>query len=166
MKELSIQGFEHDEISNWSKPGFSCRHNWLYWSGDNYIGIGTGAHGFSDGGINDIGIRYSYTKELRVFLREFSAGKKDFGIEFDSNRDSQSWLFEYVGCGMRTREGIDLDLIESKNFEFLPNSVIKTAISNGKIILTNQRLSLEPKEWFREISWSGLVLNCFRNTNN
>ena len=33
------------EVSNFSKPRFECRHNLLYWQGDDYAGIGPAAHG-------------------------------------------------------------------------------------------------------------------------
>lgn len=58
MYELTIDtlkgsGYEHYEISNWAKYDqnwdFRCRHNLQYWLGYPYLGIGAGAHGFSDG---------------------------------------------------------------------------------------------------------------------
>lgn len=36
-------GYERYEISNYSLPGFSCRHNCGYWEGVYYIGFGAGA---------------------------------------------------------------------------------------------------------------------------
>ena len=33
------------EISNYSVPGFECRHNMAVWRGEDYIGLGEGAHG-------------------------------------------------------------------------------------------------------------------------
>lgn len=41
--KLSSAGFEHYEISNFSKPGFASRHNSKYWQCVDYIGIGLGA---------------------------------------------------------------------------------------------------------------------------
>ena len=43
-KRLADAGFVHYEISNFSKPGFECRHNLLYWTGGEYIGCGPSAH--------------------------------------------------------------------------------------------------------------------------
>jgi oxygen-independent coproporphyrinogen III oxidase len=39
------RGYEQYEISNWSKPGFQCRHNLQYWRNQPYLGFGAGAHG-------------------------------------------------------------------------------------------------------------------------
>jgi len=46
---LTAAGLEWYEISNWSRPGDECRHNLLYWSGGEYLGIGCAAHGHTDG---------------------------------------------------------------------------------------------------------------------
>ena len=40
---LAEIGFRAYEISNYATPGEQCRHNLLYWSGDNYIGLGPSA---------------------------------------------------------------------------------------------------------------------------
>jgi putative oxygen-independent coproporphyrinogen III oxidase len=37
------------EISNWSKPGFECRHNLNYWNNQNWWGYGPGAHSHLNG---------------------------------------------------------------------------------------------------------------------
>ncbi len=42
---LERAGWEHYEISNWSRPGMACRHNLTYWRGEAYFGFGAGAHG-------------------------------------------------------------------------------------------------------------------------
>lgn len=42
-------GYMQYEISNWSKPGYPCRHNLQYWRNWPYVGLGPGAHGFAGG---------------------------------------------------------------------------------------------------------------------
>jgi oxygen-independent coproporphyrinogen-3 oxidase len=41
---LESAGFSHYEISNWSRPGFGCRHNLSAWNYQPYLGCGAGAH--------------------------------------------------------------------------------------------------------------------------
>lgn len=41
------QGYQHYEISNFCRPGFSSRHNTSYWTGENYLGLGAGAHSYA-----------------------------------------------------------------------------------------------------------------------
>ncbi len=43
-EKFAAAGFDWYELSNWSKPGSECRHNMAYWNGDNWWGIGAGAH--------------------------------------------------------------------------------------------------------------------------
>ncbi len=40
------QGFEHYEISSYARPGFRAVHNSLYWTGDDFLGLGVGAASF------------------------------------------------------------------------------------------------------------------------
>jgi len=41
---LTGAGLVNYEISNWALPGAECRHNLAYWLGDDWWGIGPGAH--------------------------------------------------------------------------------------------------------------------------
>ena len=42
-KKLTAAGIAPYEISNYAKPGEACRHNLMYWTGGNYIGLGPSA---------------------------------------------------------------------------------------------------------------------------
>jgi len=46
---LSAAGLDWYEVSNWARPGHECRHNLLYWTEGDYLGIGCAAHGHTDG---------------------------------------------------------------------------------------------------------------------
>ena len=46
---LTTNGFYQYEVSNFTKPGFECRHNNTYWHYKDYIGFGTSSHSFFEG---------------------------------------------------------------------------------------------------------------------
>ena len=43
-ERLASAGYEQYEISNWSRPGYRCRHNLTYWRNGWWLGLGAGAH--------------------------------------------------------------------------------------------------------------------------
>lgn len=60
---LARAGYVQYEISNWSRPGYECRHNLQYWTNDPYIGVGPGAHGFAGG------VRYSVLLSPQRYIK-------------------------------------------------------------------------------------------------
>ncbi len=42
---LAEAGLIRYEISSYARPGFECRHNLAVWRGEDYVGLGEGAHG-------------------------------------------------------------------------------------------------------------------------
>jgi len=160
---LSSKGFCHEEISNWSKLGAGCDHNWIYWRGHHYVGIGAGAHGFIDDETK-IGLRYSFPCDFRELIRsglppdnQFLTGKnlvEGFGGVVDQERNTESWKLEYVGCGLRSREGIDLDRLKKNGFVFSPTPLVKRALEENLMTLTDEVLVLCETQWFRETAWA------------
>lgn len=45
VSALAAAGIVRYEISNYSRPGYECRHNLAVWHGEDYLGLGEGAHG-------------------------------------------------------------------------------------------------------------------------
>lgn len=60
---LAQMGYAQYEISNFAKPGRESRHNLKYWTLQEYVGFGPGAH--SDFG----GVRYAYGRDLEGYIR-------------------------------------------------------------------------------------------------
>lgn len=96
-------GFEHYEISNFALPGYRSRHNSSYWTGEPYLGFGPGAHSY-DGDRT----RRANLPNLDDYLHYWSHESHEpyWTYESLSGTDLHN---EAVMCGLRTREGIDLN---------------------------------------------------------
>lgn len=46
---LASAGFTRYEISNYARPGYACRHNLLYWTDNDYLGLGPSAQSYVAG---------------------------------------------------------------------------------------------------------------------
>lgn len=68
ISEMEANGFEHYEISNFTKPGFESRHNLMYWDNVEYFGCGAGASGYLNG------IRYQNRVPIQHYLKAVEAG--------------------------------------------------------------------------------------------
>ena len=55
-------GFIHYEVSNFAKPGYESKHNYVYWKDEQYYGCGLGAAGYIGN------IRYTNTRSLDKYL--------------------------------------------------------------------------------------------------
>lgn len=163
---LAAAGLEHDEVSNWSRPGHACRHNRGYWRDQPYLGIGAGAHGYLnfDGGV---GQRYAYPRADRAFLRtEVGGGDRAgtyaerFGVEVEQERSAETWLTEYVGSALRTKRGLSLQKIaQVAQRELQPTPLIEEGFRRGIIHIRESAqdddfVVLDPGEWFRETAWA------------
>jgi len=95
---LREQGYEHYEISNFSRPGRACRHNLIYWRQQDYLGLGVGAVGCV------AGERWENHKNLQDYHRDISDGRFPRTLE---SLDEKTRQFERLMLGLRLREGID-----------------------------------------------------------
>ena len=98
-------GWDHYEVSNLCRPGHRAVHNSGYWTGMRYLGLGPAAHSYD-------GLRRRWNRsDLRGYVRALDAG--------DPPPADEEWLTpadrfnESVMTGLRMRDGLDLDRLES-----------------------------------------------------
>jgi oxygen-independent coproporphyrinogen-3 oxidase len=115
---LKSKGYNHYEISNFSKKNFESRHNSGYWFGMKYIGIGASAH--------------SYTGEKRMwnvaniykYINSINNGRTDF---FEEETLSIKDKFnDYVITSLRTSNGLSLSYVKDFFGIHYYNHILKT----------------------------------------
>ena len=91
------------EISNHARAGAECRHNLVYWRGEEYAGIGPGAHGRLDIG----GARHATATEKRPEAWLMRVEANGHGVVTDDHLNSEERADEFLLMGLRLTEGID-----------------------------------------------------------
>jgi putative oxygen-independent coproporphyrinogen III oxidase len=91
------------EISNHARAGAECQHNLVYWRGEEYAGIGPGAHGRLD--ID--GIRHAISTEKRPEAWLMRVEANGHGVITDDHLNSEERADEFLLMGLRLAEGID-----------------------------------------------------------
>ncbi len=100
-ERLPAKDYQQYEISNFAKPGKECRHNLIYWRGQNYLGLGVGAVGCVDG------LRWENHKNLLSYYKDIKAGRLPRQSEEPLCLKTQK--FERLMLGLRLREGLRWD---------------------------------------------------------
>ena len=127
---LAEHGYRHYEVSNWAKPGYESKHNYVYWKNERYYGIGLGASGY----IKDI--RYTNTRSINEYLKGKYLGEQEIVTPVDD--------IEYqIMLNLRTKEGLDLKQFEDKfGFDLYQKKkeTIDELIHNGFLIISRGKL--------------------------
>ena len=128
IAELEKAGFEHYEISNFSKPGFESRHNLMYWDNAEYYGIGAGASGYVDG------VRYKNHGPIRHYLQAVEAGNarvQEEALTLNEKMEEEMFL------GLRKKSGVSKKRFEEKfgvSFEDQYGAVVSELTEQGLLV--------------------------------
>ena len=128
IAELEKAGFEHYEISNFSKPGFESRHNLMYWDNAEYYGIGAGASGYVDG------VRYKNHGPIRHYMQAVEAGNTRVQEEVLTLKEKME---EEMFLGLRKKSGVSKKRFEEKfglSFEDQYGAVVSELTEQGLLV--------------------------------
>jgi putative oxygen-independent coproporphyrinogen III oxidase len=138
----SLHGLPAYEISNHARPGAECRHNLVYWRGDEYAGIGPGAHGR----IDSDGVRRATATEKRPEAWLMRVEQLGHGVITDDTLTREERGDEYLLMGLRLREGIDPQRyralagrgLDQDRIELLRQEGAITVDNDGRLRVTQQ----------------------------
>jgi oxygen-independent coproporphyrinogen-3 oxidase len=93
-------GWEHYEVSNFSRPGAACRHNVAYWQGLGWLAFGPGAARYIDG------VREVNHRSPTTYIQRVLAGHSP--IAEQERLSPHAACREQLAFGLRMLEGVDL----------------------------------------------------------
>jgi len=142
IKILKEAGFEHYEISNFSKPGLYSQHNSSYWKSKKYLGIGPSAHSY------DLASRRWNVSSIAKYLDGLENNQAYSETEILTEQDRYN---DFIITGLRTTWGISQTVVQAefsvKYYSHFQKLTEKYSRS-GHIINTSGTVRLSPEGLF------------------
>lgn len=132
-QKFSAAGLNWYELSNWEKDGGACRHNIAYWEGDNWWGLGPGAHSHLDG------TRFWNVKHPNAYRERIEAGLSTI-MESEQLTSTQQES-ERVMLGIRLPQGLSKSSLTSESLAAIESYLTSGELSkesweDGRVSLT------------------------------
>lgn len=127
---LNSNGFNHYEISNFSRDGYESHHNLVYWNNGHYYGFGCGASGYIGN------VRYDNTRSLNKYI------KGDYRFNEDVLDKNTIIENEFI-LGFRKIKGINICDF-NKKYGNIFNDVVNKLIIEGKLINDGENIYINP----------------------
>jgi oxygen-independent coproporphyrinogen-3 oxidase len=121
-ERLGAAGLEWYEISNWARRGHECRHNLLYWSQGDYVGIGCAAHS------HRVGRRWWNVRTPERYVDAIERGEPAEAGREDLDADTRR--LEALQLSLRTAHGVPATALPSDDLDGL------VATAGARAVLT------------------------------
>lgn len=137
---LELHGYNHYEISNFSKEGKESKHNLNCWNQEEYIGFGLASHSYIDG------IRFCNTSNLEKYIENINNNNLDKNREIEEKQEKEDEEKEFMMLGFRKIDGVDISKFKEKYQEnplFLFRKELDKLVNEGlvEVDLNNIRLT-------------------------
>jgi oxygen-independent coproporphyrinogen-3 oxidase len=136
---LTAAGFDHYETSNYAKPGHRSFHNLGYWRGEDYLGLGPSA-------VSTIrGVRWSNLADTAGYVERVE--RHGHAMVESESLDREAWRIERIALGLRTREGIPLDLLAAPALQrahTLASEGFAQVADNRLVLISQGRALVDP----------------------
>lgn len=136
---LQSLGYERYEISNYSKPGYACYHNQVYWTGGEYLGLGIGASSYWNE------MRFHNTENPEKYIQKIKE-KQIQAIREDIIPDTRrSRMEEFMFLGLRLMRGVSATDFEERfgiTMQEQYGTVIDNYVEQGYLTWNQERLRL------------------------
>ncbi|HHD4299297.1 TPA: radical SAM family heme chaperone HemW [Streptococcus pyogenes] len=142
ISEMEANGFEHYEISNFTKPGFESRHNLMYWDNVEYFGCGAGASGYLNG------IRYQNRVPIQHYLKAVEAENARLNEEV---LRKEEMMEEELFLGLRKKTGVSIQRFQEKfgmPFEERYGNIVRELQNQGLLVKDDAFVRMTKKGLF------------------
>jgi len=139
-ERLGAAGYQRYEISSYARPGFAARHNLSYWDGSDYLGLGAGAHSFSQQ--PSPGVRSTNERSPERYLVAVeTGGTVAASVEALTEATARA---EFCFTGLRQTAGIDVATFRHRFGTELATAFphVTGLIGDGLLDLSGDRLRL------------------------
>ena len=146
---LEESGYERYEISNYAKKGRECRHNLVYWTRGDYLGLGLGASSMVDNN------RWKQTEHLQEYLCQYGRLSGDPGVDRERQLEmtqrercslsQKEQMEEFMILGLRMMSGISPEEFERTFFVSvfqIYGEVLERYQKQGLLEVSDQRIRL------------------------
>jgi oxygen-independent coproporphyrinogen-3 oxidase len=143
LSELEKNGFEHYEISNFTKPGFESRHNLMYWDNAEYYGLGAGASGY----LNDM--RYRNRGPIQHYLK--SIREKGHSRLHEEILSKKEQMEEEMFLGLRKKSGISIQRFQEKfqlSFQQRYGQIVEQLVAEGLLQVQGDQVRMTKQGLF------------------
>ena len=133
---LKEKGFVRYEVSNFARPGFEAKHNFKYWTRDEYIGLGLNAHSL-------IGNSRFYDKDtFEEYYKDIDEGRLPHVKEADLDQNDINE--EYIMLAFRTNRGIILnDYFQKFGKDFIVEHQNAVDLHKNKLNISKDSISIK-----------------------
>jgi oxygen-independent coproporphyrinogen-3 oxidase len=131
---LTREGYEHYEVSNFCRPGFSSRHNAVYWDGRPYLGLGNGAHSYRHP------VRRWNVRDWAVYSQHVLSGQSP--EEGREHIDAAAEALERTWLALRTHAGLPANVLSAEALQ-----LVHTWVRTHLAVLEGERLRLTAEGW-------------------
>ena len=137
---LKSNGYHQYEISNFALPGKECEHNKVYWSLEEYIGVGSASSSYIDG------YRLVNTSNINDYIEKIN---NNISVVIDKYENTiEDEMEEFVFMGLRMVSGIDLLKFKKKfgvDINSIYKEVIEKNIKDGLLVVEENKMFLTAK---------------------
>ncbi len=133
---LTAAGFDHYETSNYARAGHHSTHNQGYWRGEDYLGLGPSAVSTLQG------VRWKNIPDTARYVAQVQSIGHALGES--EALDDEARRLERIALGLRTKDGIPLDLLNPEARERAANFAGEglARIEGGQLVLIHHGRAL------------------------